>query len=378
MLNLTLSDVDKEENVANTKKNRPASPRYLPTMTQDYSRISDTAKAVNFIIRPRIVTYLESIAPQIGRMHEDAPFLIADFGAADGVNSSELFENMINQIHAINPSLRIKLVYIDIAGHSYFDAFWKSSRLAQSDLVQAEYIQRSFYEPFPEIAHNLNIGFSSTSVHWLDTKNVDFSLYWHTANIQANQLPHEERRVFVEKWKRDWEVFLRERSSELVKGGALFLANLTELGHNQFPASAGYNNLRDACHELCDEGRISDTELKTIMVPDYFATPEEMKSVLNENDLKHVFTLTSSDEMTVPCAYYAMVKNHLDNMQAKAELADTLTHVVRAWSESSIKTGLAPENKGEIEEIYQRLRQKFYETPQGLPYQYCLLELIKR
>ncbi len=364
--------------MANPKKNKPALQRYFPTMTQDYSRISDTAKAVDSIIWPRIVTYLQSITSHISRMHQETPFYIADYGAADGVNSSELFENIINQIHAINPSLRIKLVYIDIANRSYFDAFWKSSRLAQSGLVQAEYIQRSFYEPFPELAGNLNIGFSSTSVHWLDTKNVDFSLYRHPAHIQANQLPDEERRRFVKKWKRDWEVFLRERSVELVTGGALFLANLTDLGHDQFPASAGYNNLRDACRELNNEGHISDAELKAIMVPDYFATSEEMKSVLNKNDLKHVYSLTCSDEMTVPCAYYSRVKNQMDNVQVKAELADTLAHVVRAWSESSIKTGLAPQNKGEIDEIYQRLRQKFYDTPQGLPYQYCLLELTKQ
>ena len=31
-----------------------------------------------------------------------------------------------------------------------------------------------------------------------------------------------------------------------------------------------------------------------------------------------------------------------------------------------------------IEEIYKRLREKFYETPKGLPYEYCLLELIKK
>jgi hypothetical protein len=364
--------------VSSPKKNKPVSQRYLPTMTQDYSRISDTAKAVDSIIWPKIVTYLQSIVPQIERMSEETPFLIADYGAADGVNSSELFENIINQIHAINPSLSIKLVYIDIASHGYFDTFWKNSRLAQSDLVQAEYIQRSFYEPFPEIAHNLNIGFSSTSVHWLDTINVDFSLYRHPEHIQANQLPDIDRRRFVKKWEGDWEVFLRERSVELIEGGALFLANLADFGHNQFPASAGYDNLRDACSELYREGHISDTELKAIMVPDYFATPEEMKSVLNKNDLKHVYSLVYSDEMTVPCAYFSRVKNQLDNEQVKAELADTLAHVVRAWSESSIKTGLAPENKGKIDEIYQRLRQRFYETPQGLPYQYCLLELIKR
>lgn len=364
--------------MANPNENNPASQRYLPTMTQDYSRISDTAKAVDSIIWPRINSYLKSITPQLSRMNTATPFVIADYGAADGVNSSELFKNIINFIHSINPLLKIKLFYIDIANNSFFDTFWKSSQLAKSDLVQAEYIQRSFYEPFLEIANSLNVGFSSTSVHWLDTKNVDFSLYRHTTHIQANQLPDAERRRFIKKWKRDWEVFLNERSAELVTGGALFLANLTDLGHNQFPASAGYDNLRDACHELYNEGRISDMEFKAIIVPDYFATPKEMKSVLHKHGMKDLFALVSDDEMTVPCAYFSRVKDQLNNDKVKAELADTLAHVVRAWSESSIKTGLALENKGEIDEIYQRLRQRFYQTPQGLPYQYCFLELLKR
>ena len=63
---------------------------------------------------------------------------------------------------------------------------------------------------------------------------------------------------------------------------------------------------------------------------------------------------------------------------AKAQLADTLAHGVRAWSESSIRAGLSAENKDKIEEIYKQLREKFYETPRGLPYEYCLLELVKR
>ena len=82
--------------------------------------------------------------------------------------------------------------------------------------------------------------------------------------------------------------------------------------------------------------------------------------------------------ITVPCAYYSQVKDQLKNAQARAKLADTLAHVVRAWSESSIWIGLSPDNKDKIEEIYRRLREKFYETPEGLPYEYCLLELIKK
>jgi len=364
--------------VADRKENGSASPHYMPTMTGDYSRISDTARAVEFKIMPEILTYVRSIAPRITRMDPDTPFVMADYGAADGVNSSSLFEKIIEAIRAANPSLKIRLLYIDIAMRDYFDQFWVNSRLKQMGGVEADYIQRSFYEAFPEISGKLHLGFSSTSLHWLNTKDVDTDFFQHPAHIQANQLPEKDRRKFVEKWKQDWRVFLRERAAELVKGGALFMANLTNRGGDRWPASAGYNNLRDVCHELCREGRIKEEEWNAIFVPDYFATPQEMKSLAAENELAKAFDLRFFEEMTVPCAYYAQFKNQLDDKQARAKLAETLAHVVRAWSESSIKTGLAADDKDEIEEIYQRLKDKFYRNPGGLPYEYCLLELIKR
>jgi len=360
------------------QNNDSAAQHYMPTMTGDYSRISDTAKAVDFKIMPVILDYIRSNAPQITRMDADTPFVIADYGAADGVNSSALFENVIGQIRAINPLLKIRLVYSDIAVQDYFDQFWVSSRLKQVEGVKAEYIRRSFYKAFPEIKGKLNLGFSSTSLHWLDTEDVGMDFFQHPAHIQANQLSDKDRRKFVDKWKRDWRVFLKERADELVKGGALFMANLTNRGGDRWPASAGYNNLRDACHELCGEGRIRPEEWKAIFVPDYFATPQEMKSLLEEDGLAKQFKLRFFEEMTVPCAYYSQFKGRLDDDQARAKLADTLAHVVRAWSESSIKTGLAADDKAEIDEIYQRLRDKFYHNPKGLPYEYCLTELTKR
>jgi hypothetical protein len=43
-----------------------------------------------------------------------------------------------------------------------------------------------------------------------------------------------------------------------------------------------------------------------------------------------------------------------------------------------MQIGLHPDNKELIEDIYRRLQDKLYEKPEALPYQYCLLELIKR
>jgi SAM-dependent methyltransferase len=351
---------------------------YQPTMTQDYSRISDTARAVDTVMLPKIVAYIQSISPLISGMKSGQYFVIADYGAADGVNSSELFGKIIAQIHDINPLLKIKLVYIDIADRMYFDKFWKVSKLAKLEYVTAEYIKRSFYEPFPELAGQLNLGFSSTSLHWLNTETVDSNFFKHHDCIQANQLGDFEREKFVGKWRDDWRIFFGECSYQLVEGGALFLANLANLGGDRWPASPGYNNMRDICRELCVEGKITPSELKAIFVPDYFATPDEMKSLFDEDGIRTVYSLKSSDEMTVPCAYFSKVQDKMEDLQEIAQLSTTLAHVVRAWSESSIRVGLSPNHKNLVEEIYVRLRDRFYVNPGGLPYQYCLLEVVKK
>ncbi|MBP1927611.1 hypothetical protein J2741_000158 [Methanolinea mesophila] len=345
-------------------------------MTTDYSQVSDTAKRVEHLVEPRILEYLESIHPVLAGMPAETPFTIADYGAADGANSSRLFGNSIGYIRKVHPQRRIRLVYVDIADPAPFNRFWAQSHLAEMENIEAQYIRRSFYEPLGS-AGSVHIGFSSTSLHWLDTKTISAGFFRHPACIQANQLSGYDRRKFVEKWKSDWRSFFRERSRELVGGGMLWLANLTSFGGDQWPASPGYNNLRDICRTLYDEGCISREELDNIFIPDYFATPEEMRNLVEEDAIRQHFSLKYMDTMTVPCAYFSRACGSLHDAGQRHRLAHSLARVVRAWSESSLRVGLSPGHAGLVDEIYKRLEDRFYEVPQGLPYQYCLMGLVK-
>jgi hypothetical protein len=355
----------------------PESRFYVPSMTRDYSQISDTAKAVEGFAEPRILSYLESMQTTLANIPDGTPFVIADYGAADGVNSSKLFEDIITFIRTMNPSLRIRLLYVDIADPAPFNQFREQSFLSELDNIEAEYIRRSFYESLGTTG-GIHIGFSSTSLHWLDTKTVPAGFFQHPTYIQANQLSGVDRRKFVEKWKSDWRIFFRERSNELVEGGLLFLANLTNLGGDRWPASAGYDNLRDICCSLYKEGRISREEMLAIFIPDYFATPAEMKNLVEEDAVRQSFSLKYMDTMTIPCAYFSRTCGSLEDAGQRRQLACSLARVVRAWSESSLRVGLSPDNTGLVDEIYARLEERFFEAPKGLPYQYCLMELAKK
>jgi hypothetical protein len=211
----------------------------------------------------------------------------------------------------------------------------------------------------------------------MNTKNVSPSFFQHPENIQPNELSGPERHKFVEKWKTDWADFLLRRSDEVVKSGALFMMNLADFGNDEWPASAGYNYIRDICNEMCAEKLISPEELRDIFVPDYFATPREMQSVIAEPEITRRFQLEYFEPVTVPCAYFPQFQDRLKDPGAREELASKLAHEVRAWSESSIKTGLSTAHKEKIDEIYNRLQRKFYQLPKALPFQYCMIELRK-
>jgi hypothetical protein len=50
------------------------SQQYSPTMTKDYSQISDTARAVDAEVLPRMASYIRRISPRIAATSADEVF----------------------------------------------------------------------------------------------------------------------------------------------------------------------------------------------------------------------------------------------------------------------------------------------------------------
>ena len=345
-------------------------------MSPDYSKISNTSLRVVEYMLPKISAYLKRLQPEVSVLRADEPFIIAEYGSADGANSAPLFEAVVAQLHASNPALKIKLIYIDLSAPELFDRFWGPVRAVKTTLclvaVSAPFLLRAFPPRWRERCASATPPPPCTG--WIQTPCRPVSSSTRRAYTPASWRRRSARNS-TRNGSRTGALSLKKTSAALAPGGALFLAQLTDLGGDNWPASAAYNHLRDICLEMREEGLLTREQAAAIFVRSYFATPAQIKSLLGEPAAKKLFSVKSCESLTIPCSYYAKSKDNLSDPQEKAWLAATLSCVVRAWGESSLRGGL--DNQALLDEIFNRLRAKFYDTPRGLPYQYSLLELLK-
>jgi hypothetical protein len=121
----------------------------------------------------------------ISRMRLDvsAPFCIADMGCADGGSSMMLIRRCIERVREAAPARQVSVVYTDQPRNNYNALFGilhgldegpAPSYLNDFDDVFAMASGSSFYRQLlPD--GTLELGFSSTAMHWLSQKPCDIS-----------------------------------------------------------------------------------------------------------------------------------------------------------------------------------------------------------
>ncbi|KAG2305870.1 hypothetical protein Bca52824_025618 [Brassica carinata] len=154
--------------------------------------------------------------------------------------------------------------------------------------------------------NSLHFIHSSYALHWLS--KVPEKLENDKENVFiTNSSPLSAYKAYLNQFQRDFTIFLRLRSEEIVSDGRMVL---TFIGRNTLNNDPLY---RDCCHvwtllskSLCDlvfEGLVSNSKLEAFNMPFYDPNEQELKEMIrNEgsfeiNDLeKHGFDLGHSNE----------------------------------------------------------------------------------
>lgn len=333
------------------------------------------------------------VVAAVGRMpalEPKQPFLIADFGAADGGTSMDMMQRLVAAIRVREPEREIGIVYTDLPHNDFSTLF----RLTQGLLgpVQATPLAQipnlyvfgsgtSFYRPVVS-SGALSFGFSATAMHWLSRRPCMIA-----DHVQAVGAAPAEREAFRAQALQDWESILLARARELRPGGRLALANfcIDEAGHylGHTTGADMFDSFARHWRNLLAAGRIGETEYVNATFQQFYKTPEEFASPFRDPQspvsraglkLEHLST------MTTPCPYAAAFRQHRD---ADA-FAKAYVPTLRSWSETVFAGALdftrpAAERAAILDAFYGAYEAEVARAPHGhgMDYVHCVMEIAK-
>ncbi|MET1026810.1 MAG: hypothetical protein ABWY00_06560 [Dongiaceae bacterium] len=352
-----------------------------------YSQNTIGAKAVIDAAAELVLEALASMRPA----QDERPFVMADFGAADGGTSLDLMRRAIAAIQRATPQRQISLTYTDLP-HNDFSSLFRllhgllpgrdADPLAQIPGVFTFATGTSFYrQAIPDGA--LNFGFSATAMHWLSRLPTTIADHVHAVGANA-----DEKAMFREVARADWERILLMRARELAPGGKLVLANFCEDEQGHYLGHAGGANMHDTFAKhwrgLHRRGRITDAEYRAGTFMQYYKTVEDFTAPFDDANspvrqaglsLEKVFTRTTG------CPYAAKFRMEGgDPVSFAAAYLPTL----RSWSESTFFGALSPGRSLEarrdiIDAFYAAYEDDVAAAPadHGMDYVHCFMVIAK-
>jgi hypothetical protein len=325
---------------------------------------------------------IEGAAPivleALDRMQLDpgVPFCFSDIGCADGGSSLTLVRDCIANVRKRSAEQQINVVYTDQPRNNYNALFEILHGLAEGpapsylediDGVFACAAGTSFYRQMvPD--NSLNLGFSSTAMHWLSRKPCDISDHVQAIGASGKELAEFQRQAHA-----DWRTILMHRARELRPGGALMLVNFCrdEAGHylGNTEGVHMFNTFDTLWRSMVDAGDISAEEYLGMTLPQYYNDVDEFSAPLTDTSSpihQAGLRLASIHTRVVECPFKTAFKEHGDAERFARSYVPTL----RSWTESTFFGALdskrpVQERRELIDEYYDRYRQQVHASPEG-------------
>ena len=351
-----------------------------------YSANTVGAKTVIDKVGDRVIASVQHMPPlEAGR-----PFLIADFGAADGGTSMDMMRRLVAAVREREPEREIGIVYTDLP-HNDFSVLFRmtqgmlgdTTRQALADMPNV-FIFGSGTSFYRQVVNSgaLSLGFSATAMHWLSRRPCMIA-----DHVQAVGAAPAERAQFRAQALQDWETILLARARELRPGGRTVFANFCIDESGQYLGHTGGVDMFDSFarhwRDLHAAGRIGDAEYGNATFQQFYKTPDEFAAPFRDPAsavskaglrLEHVST------MTTPCPYAAAFREQGD----AAAFAKAYVPTLRSWSETVFAGALDParpaaERAAILDAFYGAYESAIAAAPEGhgMDYVHCIMEISK-
>lgn len=303
---------------------------------------------------------------------------VADYGAADGGTSREMWLSAFKALRAAGDAREIAITYTDLPSND-FSTLFRTMQGLQGDaaLAYQKLLENVFVygcgtgfhsQLFP--AGTLDFGFSATAMHYLSQKPMEISTHVHAVGAKG-----AEAAAFTEQARADWERILIARAKELKPGGRMVCLNFGIDEDGRYLGNTGgahmFNLFDRFWGELRDEGKITPAEYQRATFVQYYRTLEEFTAPLKDPSSpvhQAGLRLVEASSTYTRCPYEAKFAESGGAM-SNAEFAKSLIPTMRSWSETVFLTALdtrPPEQaQALVDAFYQRYEDHVAAAPAG-------------
>ncbi|MDC3092708.1 class I SAM-dependent methyltransferase [Paracoccaceae bacterium] len=316
----------------------------------------------------------------------------ADFGAADGGTSQELWYNLINVLRNMGDNRVIEMLYTDLASNDFSTLFKNMQGMhGEKDLAYQKIFDNVFVHGCGTGFHqqllatdSLSLGFSATAMHYVSEKPCQIKNHVHMVGADV-----EEKKQFMAQAALDWESILLSRAKELASGGRFVCMNFGIDEKGRYLGNTGGHSMFDKFNEHwrshLDQGIITNEEYINTTFAQHYRTVDEFCTPFNDKTSKiskaGLKLLSCSTKLT-KCPYRETYEKNIRTM-SKKEFADSLIPTTRSWSETVFRTALSTrcekESNAIIDSFYENYRAEVERDPDGhaMDYIHIIMEIEK-
>ncbi|XP_013380231.1 probable S-adenosylmethionine-dependent methyltransferase At5g38100 [Lingula anatina] len=328
----------------------------------------------------------------------ESPFIIADFGTADGGTSMFLLKKMIELLRKKHgKDLPVQVVYEDQPVNDFKSLFFRvhgllsygpPSYVQEFDNVYVLASGTSFYSQCLPPG-SLHFGMSFTAMHWLTTRPGKVTGALHHTDITDLT----EKALFQAQAAKDWETILLARAKELKSGGRMVVVCFCVdkegqyLGNTKYIKEHMFHNFNKYWKEMVTEGEITQEEFDNTNFNNYYRTIEEYSAPFNDHDSavsKAGMKLVTIETKVVRCPYNErwVREGKKDDPEAAAKHAKWYIPTLRTWSNSTFLSGLDSSRSEEekaaiVDKFFMKYERAVASAPEdhGMDYVHAYIDI---
>jgi len=322
-----------------------------------------------------------------------SPYVVADFGTADGGTSLGLMCRIVETVREADPDKEVSIGYEDQLNNEWKSVFNHAlgvisvtdaygTALSAPTKLGGVFIHAcgvGFHSQCYPTA-TVDLGLSFTAMHWLSAApgSLAGTACMHAAESRAGEAAAEQAQA-----SQDWSSIMSSRAKELKPGGKCVIVNfcVSEQGFYLGNTEVGVNmwgSFQKCWSRLKDDGLIDESELKAVSFPSYYRSRAEMCEGV---DSISGLSVVECEERIVRCPYREHWTSGKSTRSAR-EHAEWFVPTTKTWSNSTFKAALRSDRDDKdavIEQFWVNYVDLVAEAPEshGMDYVHCYLTIEK-